>query len=81
MENKFVAFYIKDDKILAVAGQQMAGNVLTYLEAMHQNQMPSASDIKSGKETAETVRARLRQNKGAGRCRRENCCHKKTIAQ
>lgn len=81
MENKFVAFYIKDDKILAVAGQQMAGNVLTYMEAMHQNQMPSASDIKSGKETAETVRARLKQNKGAGRCRRENCCHKKTIAQ
>ena len=80
MANKFVAFYIKDGKILAVAGQQMSPVVLTLMEAMHQNQMPSAADVKSGKETAETLRAKLKQNKGASRCRRENCCHKKQVA-
>jgi len=30
------------------------------MEAMHQNMMPSPDDIKSGKETAETVRAKLK---------------------
>lgn len=79
--NKFLAFYIKDGKVLAVAGQQMSSAVLTYMEAMHQNLMPSADDIKSGKETAESLIGKLKQNKGASRCRRENCCHKKTIAQ
>jgi hypothetical protein len=60
MANKFVAFYIYKGKILAVAGQQNGSAVLTYMEAMHQNMMPSAEDIKSGKETAETVRAKLK---------------------
>lgn len=49
------------------------------MEAMHQNIMPSAADIKSGKETPETLRGKLKQNKGASRCRRENCCHKKSM--
>jgi hypothetical protein len=80
MANKFLAFYIKNGKVLAVAGQQSNASILTFMEAMHQNQMPSAADIKSGKETAETLRAKLKQNKGASRCRRENCCHKKTVA-
>jgi apoptosis-inducing factor 3 len=79
MANKFLAFYIKDGKILAIAGQQMSSAILTFLEAMHQNQMPSADDIKSGRETAETLRGKLKQNKGASRCRRENCCHKKPV--
>jgi NADPH-dependent 2,4-dienoyl-CoA reductase/sulfur reductase-like enzyme len=80
MANKFLAFYIKDGRVLAVAGQQMNSDVLTFMEAMYQNQMPSAADVKSGKETAETLRAKLKQNKGASRCRRENCCHKKPAA-
>jgi hypothetical protein len=49
------------------------------MEAMYQNQLPSAEDVKSGKETAETLRGKLKQNKGASRCRRENCCHKKPV--
>ena len=35
MANKFVAYYIKNGKILAVAGQQMSGAILTLMEAMH----------------------------------------------
>ena len=41
--------------------------------------MPSFADIKSGKETVETVRAKLKSNKGASKCKRENCCHKKPV--
>jgi hypothetical protein len=42
--------------------------------------MPPASDIKSGKETIETITAKVKQNKGAAKCRRENCCHKKPVS-
>lgn len=59
-EGKFVAYYIKDNKVQAVAGQMNSATVLTYYEAMHQNVMPSASDIKSGVETVETVKAKLK---------------------
>jgi hypothetical protein len=41
--------------------------------------MPSLADIKSGKETPETVKAKLRQNKGGSKCKRENCCRKKPV--
>ena len=77
--NKFLAFYIKKGKILAVAGQQMNHAILTYMEAMYQNQLPSAEDVKSGKETVDTIKAKLKHNKGASRCRRENCCHKQPV--
>lgn len=76
-EGKFVAFYIKDNKVQAVSGQMQSAAVLTYYEAMHQNVMPSAADIKSGVENVETVKAKLKSNKGASKCRREHCCHKK----
>ena len=76
-EGKFVAYYIKDNKVQAVSGQMNSGTVLTYLEAMHQNVMPSASDIKSGVENVETVKAKLKSNKGASKCKREHCCQKK----
>ena len=35
LANKFLAFYIKDGKVLAVAGQQNNGAILTFMEAMH----------------------------------------------
>ena len=57
----------------------MSHGILTYMEAMYQNQLPSAEDVKSGKETVDTLKAKLKQNKGASRCRRENCCHKKPV--
>ena len=70
-----MAFYIKNDKILAVAGESKPLEIVTYLEALQQNIMPSGSDIKSGKETVETIRKRLNEIPGS-RCTREACCHK-----
>lgn len=74
---KFVAFYIKDDRVHAVSGMDMGPHVLTYLEAMRQNVMPRASAIKSGQETFETISKRVKGNPGAGKCKRANCCQKK----
>ena len=54
-----------------------SATVLTYHEAIQQNVMPSASDIKSGAETVDSVRAKLKSNRGAGKCKREHCCHKR----
>jgi hypothetical protein len=51
-------------------------DVLVYMEALQQNIMPTADDIKSGKETVETVRAKLKQITGP-RCKREQCCSMK----
>ena len=78
-ENKFVAYYIKDNKVLAAAGQQNSGAILTLKQALESNVMPPAYDIKSGKETIDTIAAKIRQNKGSAKCIRENCCHKKPV--
>ncbi|CDW77535.1 nad-dependent dehydrogenase [Stylonychia lemnae] len=74
-DQDFLAYYIKDDRILAVAGESRPLEIVTYLEAMQQNIMPSASDIKSGKETVETIRKKLQAIPGS-RCSRESCCNK-----
>ncbi len=80
MANKFVAYYINDkDQIVAVAAQGNTNATLTMFEAMNQNVMPKGSDIKTGKETPESVKSRLKQNVGAGRCKRANCCQKKSV--
>ena len=53
--------------------------VLTYMEAMHQNVMPPASDIKNGVENVESVKSKLKSNRGASKCKREHCCSKKPV--
>ncbi len=72
----FLVYYIKGNQIHAVSGLMQSGAISTYLEALQQNIMPSADDIKSGKETVETVREKLKQITGP-RCKREQCCNMK----
>lgn len=79
--NKFLAYYIKDNKILAASGQGRSKDLLTIFEAMQQAKLPPASAIKSGEETPATIFTKLQLNKGAGACRRANCCQKKSIVQ
>ena len=77
---KFLAYYIDgDDNVLACAGMNKGKEILTLLEAMQQNMMPKASAIKSGDENPGTIGSRLKQNVGAGRCKRANCCQKKAV--
>ena len=81
MANKFVAYYINNrDQVVAVAAQGNTSATLTLMEAMNQNVMPRASEIVAGRETPESIKTRVKQNTGASRCKRANCCKKKSIA-
>ena len=80
-KHKFLAYYINDqDQVVAVAGMGKPRAMLTLLEAMEQNCMPSGSLIKSGREGPQTIKLRLKQNVGGGKCKRANCCQKKNVA-
>lgn len=50
-ELKFVAYYIKGDKILAAAGLNRGADIHVIKEAMRVGIMPSASEIKDGSVT------------------------------
>lgn len=78
--NKFIAYYIKENQVIAACAQGRGGDLLTVFEAMSQNVLPPADLIKSGKETTASIRKKLKLNKGGG-CRRENCCQKKSIVR
>mmetsp|Transcript_12891 Transcript_12891/g.16556 ORF Transcript_12891/g.16556 Transcript_12891/m.16556 type:complete len:402 (-) Transcript_12891:113-1318(-) len=79
-KHKFLAYYINDkDQVVAVAGMGKPKAMLTLLEAMEQNCMPKGSDIKSGREKPRTIKRLLKQNVGGGKCKRANCCQKKTV--
>ena len=42
---KFLAYYIKDNNILAVLGLNKSEDILVLFEAMNQNKLPPASEI------------------------------------
>ena len=76
---KFLAYYINDnDQVVAVAGMDNPKAMLTLLMAMEQNMMPKGSLIKSGVSTPETITKTLKQNVGGSKCKRANCCMKKS---
>ena len=80
-DGKFVAYYIDaKDRVIGAAGMENSSAILTIMEAIQQNVMPSGSLIKEGKETHLTIASRIKQNTGAGRCKRANCCQKKSVA-
>lgn len=41
--------------------------------------MPKGTLIKSGREKPATIKLKLKQNVGAGKCKRANCCQKKSV--
>lgn len=70
LDNKFIAYYISNDKILAVAGQNRGKDMLTMQEAFNQYKVPSASDIKTGKVTLDTLWKSL-QTGGGCACKKD----------
>jgi hypothetical protein len=77
-DNKFLAYYIKDNKVMAACGQGRGKELLTIFEAMGQSVMPPANLIKEGIETPQTIQKKLKGNKG-GACKRKGCCKKKNL--
>ena len=77
-KGKFLAYYINEnDQIVAVAGMGKPKAMLTLLTAMEQNLMPKGELIKSRRETPKTIKLKIKQNPGGGRCKRANCCQNK----
>lgn len=72
---KFIAYYVKDNKIQAVSGMANSVAVLTMFEAFNQNKVPSVEDIRSGRVTPEDLRKQLKITPGRG-CTRAGCCQK-----
>ena len=72
--NKFIAYYIKDNKVLAACAQGRGQDLLTIFEAMNQNVLPPADSIKNGTYTPSDIKKMLKLNKNGGACRIENCC-------
>lgn len=70
---KFIAYYVKDNRIQAVSGMGKSVAVLTMFEAFNQNKVPSVEDVRSGKVTAENLKETLKLAPGRG-CTREGCC-------
>ena len=76
----FLAYYINDkDQIVAVAGLGKGKEILALHQAMQQNRMPKGSDIKSGRVKMRDIKGTLKQNPGAGKCKRAGCCRKKRV--
>ncbi len=48
-EQEFLAFYVKDNKILAVAGSQHDKDIAAITELMRLKQMPSCDEVRQGK--------------------------------
>lgn len=68
--NKFIAYYIKDNKVLAIAGQDKGADMLTMFEAFNQNKMPPADQLTSGAVTPKSLRESLQINSsGCKNCR------------
>ena len=57
-----------------MAGMGKPKAMLTLLEAMEQNVMPSGTMIKNRREGPKTIKMKLKQNVNGGRCKRANCC-------
>ena len=78
--NKFLALFIKDNRVLAACGQGRGRDLLSIFEGLQQNVLPPADQLISGEENWDSLRNKLKLNKG-GACKRANCCQKKTIVQ
>lgn len=75
-EAKFVAYYIKNDRILAAAGLNRGTDIHVIKEAMRLGILPSASDIKDGSVTVDKLKEKIKSRKGASSCTRKMCCQK-----
>jgi hypothetical protein len=57
----------------------MNASMLILFEALGQNKMPKGAEIVSGAETPETIKQKINMNSGASKCKRANCCRKKSV--
>jgi hypothetical protein len=49
--HRYLGYYFEGDRVCGVSAQGRYKDILCMFEAMNQNKLPSATDIKSGKAT------------------------------
>ena len=73
----FAAYYLKGDRVVAVAAMNRPNLTMLACEAMKLGVMPKGEEIKAGKFDAQEVKRKIRELKPASKCKRANCCKNK----
>jgi len=73
----FAAFYLKGEKVVAVAAMNRPNLTMLACEAMKLGVMPNSQEIKDGKFDAQEVKKKIIDLKPASKCKRANCCKNK----
>jgi NADPH-dependent 2,4-dienoyl-CoA reductase/sulfur reductase-like enzyme len=68
---EFLAYYIKDNKILAVADMNRGNDMIMLNQALKMGLMPSGSDLISGKVTIDQIKKTVQDNKKGCKCQRK----------
>lgn len=76
-EMKFIAYYAKDNRIVAAAtvGRDPASMIIS--QAMQANIMPTMEEIESGKVTVDDIKEKIKSKKGCGKCTKKACQERK----
>eukprot|EP00744_Colponema_vietnamica_P004209 GILI01006321.1.p1 GENE.GILI01006321.1~~GILI01006321.1.p1 ORF type:complete len:644 (-),score=270.29 GILI01006321.1:147-2021(-) len=75
---KFVAYYVKDSKVVAVASMQSDPAAVLAAEALKLGIMPDPEDLRSNKENMDTIAKKLKEHNAARGCCGGGCGPKKT---
>jgi hypothetical protein len=70
-DRKFLAYYVKDGRVNAVAGMGRTGDIILLNQAMRLNCMPMLGEFKNGKMDLEGLRQRVDELKPGCGCRRQ----------
>jgi len=66
----FIAYYGKENKIVAAASVGRDPATMVVGQAMESNLMPSMEELKSGQVTLDDIQARIKSKKGCSKCKR-----------
>lgn len=71
---EFIAWYIKNDRVLAVSAMNKGPVTMVINEAMKQNVMPLGSEIKAGTVKFEDIKKRVDARGKNCKCSKGNSC-------
>lgn len=71
----FAAYYLKNDRVVAVAAMNRMNLIQLTNEALRLNVMPSGTEVREGKASLQDLRSRIAAKKP--RCNKANCCRNK----
>merc|ERR1712021_68056 len=70
-DRKFLAYYVKDGRVNAVAGMGRTGDILLLNQAMRLNCMPALGEFKNGKLDLEGLKEKVDRLRPSCFCKRQ----------